>query len=399
MFPSLPKEMWVVLSAVLAYVFGSFAFNYLRRRRRNAILEQLAEALGLSYYPEGGYAAVQGYVNGRTMNLNNRSSGEKSRMMCGEIYGAEISFTETTYWVRYNQSERQRVRSEIFIPFQSQKPPAFRLARRPWWARFLCKVLNVAYRDEDIGFPSHPNFAKQYRVTGPDENLILALFDDELVNYVEGWQLDALSAVASLPGADGGLVFSLKESSYGAHPRVVQHAMIKAVKFYRLACEKSGHLVYESDNLRANETVSEVGDLSQVARGKWSPEQLEGEALMSVLPANESNAWRALQLGCAYICAADQRLSSTEQKWLEKSLGEGSSQQILALIQEQGADGLYSSMTGLSLNLLQREREELRRCANLWRELMDTDGAEDTEAQALKEVHEAFGLSFETRRI
>ena len=102
-------------------------------------------------------------------------------------------------------------------------------------------------------------------------------------------------------------------------------------------------------------------------------------------------ALQFFKLGCALIVAADGKLSSKEQLWLEAHLGAGSPGEILSLITSHGPDGLQTELQALGANLSPEDMRWLHR--QVWQlgDLGNSDGLEAEENDAIASILNACG--------
>ena len=102
-------------------------------------------------------------------------------------------------------------------------------------------------------------------------------------------------------------------------------------------------------------------------------------------------ALQFFKLGCALIVAADGKLSSKEQLWLEAHLGAGSPGEMLSLITSHGPDGLQTELQALGANLSPEDMRWLHR--QVWQlgDLGNSDGLEAEENDAIASILNACG--------
>lgn len=121
------------------------------------------------------------------------------------------------------------------------------------------------------------------------------------------------------------------------------------------------------------------------ALGKFDPispitiaddvEAIGAEALAS------DQASQFFKLGIALIAAADVQLSSQEQLWLDANFGAGASEEILALIESHGLDGIQRELQTLGLRLSPEDKHWLH--CHAW-QLGDLAGSDGTAAEEKK---------------
>ncbi len=103
-------------------------------------------------------------------------------------------------------------------------------------------------------------------------------------------------------------------------------------------------------------------------------------AIGAEVPASDQ-ASQFFTLGIALIAAADVQLSSQEQLWLDANFGAGASEEILALIESRGLDGIQRELQTLGLRLSPEDKHWLH--CHAW-QLGDLAGSDGTAAEEKK---------------
>ncbi len=97
------------------------------------------------------------------------------------------------------------------------------------------------------------------------------------------------------------------------------------------------------------------------------------------------------KLGCALIAAADGKLSSPEQRWIESHLGSGADAEILSLVTRLGPDEIQTELQTLASEFTPEDRHWLH--CRVWQlqDLAGSDGTEAEESDAMALVLDACG--------
>ena len=102
-------------------------------------------------------------------------------------------------------------------------------------------------------------------------------------------------------------------------------------------------------------------------------------------------ALQFFKLGCALIAAADGKLSSREQRWIESHLGSGADAEILSLVTRLGPDGIQTELQSLAAQFSPQDRHWLHCRAWQLQDLAGSDGTEAEERDAMACVLNACG--------
>ena len=102
-------------------------------------------------------------------------------------------------------------------------------------------------------------------------------------------------------------------------------------------------------------------------------------------------ALQFFKLGCALIAAADGKLSSREQRWIESHLGSGADAEILSLVTSLGPDGIQTELQSLAAQFSPQDKHWLHCRAWQLQDLAGSDGTEAEESDALACVLNACG--------
>lgn len=189
-----PLVLGVVLIGGLVISIGS-------QTLRMMILSRPAKALGLSFKSaeSSNTEFLHRFRRFHSKNVRNVMEGR---------------FDETDVMIGDCHDGRDRHRAYFsFVAFGSDqlRIPEFSMLPEGLFDKALEGVFTHLTGEGDIDFHDHPQFSKQYRLTGPDETAIRQFFDSRLLNYFEahaGWNVHAIN---------GGIIFH--RSSGRVHPK------------------------------------------------------------------------------------------------------------------------------------------------------------------------------------
>lgn len=168
---------FIVVGIVLA--IGSLGLLWWRsEKQRTEQFEQIAQDLGLPYFPKGDSSLQEGlshfhlFSQGRSRKIRN--------MMHGESSGVQLAIFDYRYTVGGGNNSRTYKQSVVYFQSPALSLPQF--AVRP--EGFFHKV-GGAFGYQDIDFESHPEFSKTYLLRGENESAIRECFDDDLLTFFE----------------------------------------------------------------------------------------------------------------------------------------------------------------------------------------------------------------------
>lgn len=147
-------------------------------RRRSATIQDFARRLGLAFKKEAGndfYNTVTGF------SLFSRGYGTSVRnLLHGYRDNAEITLFEYYFVENHGQSIQNFNLTVLLLRSKYLGLPYFSLCPEDVFHK-----LEEIIGQKDIDFDSHPQFSKYYVLTGPDENAVRKLFNDNILNYLE----------------------------------------------------------------------------------------------------------------------------------------------------------------------------------------------------------------------
>lgn len=174
----------VVVTATLAFTAGMFWFMNKRKAHRRHELQQLAQALGLTFHDKDMFGLA---AQLKAFHLFNRERGMRwargskvVNVMRGQVDGTDVYLFDYTYMI-YTGNSAQEVRQTVF--FANDKNlhlPDFRLKPENWWHKLLTKT----GAGKDINFEEHPDFSRRFWLTGEIEALVREKFNPDLQDFL-----------------------------------------------------------------------------------------------------------------------------------------------------------------------------------------------------------------------
>lgn len=164
---------------VLGAVIGVFVLvSHLREKKRTERLRQIAEVMGLPFYPEGDPALIMElsqfplFSYGRDKKLKNLMHGATS-----DVEAGVFDFRYTT-----GSGKSSHTYDQTVACFRSPGLDCPDFALRP---EHLMHRIGGMFGYQDIDFESHPQFSKSYLLRGASELKIRELYNDEVLDFFE----------------------------------------------------------------------------------------------------------------------------------------------------------------------------------------------------------------------
>ena len=148
-------------------------------KKRTNQLARIASDLKLSFNPECRKTIFE------SISFGIFNYGRVYNMMHGEVDNAEFAIFDHKYKTSGSGDNPGSTYEQTAIYFKSTnlKLPRFTLSPEDLWDK-----IGSAFGNQDIDFPTHPDFSKRFLLRGEDETKIRALFTDKLLNFFNSQQ-------------------------------------------------------------------------------------------------------------------------------------------------------------------------------------------------------------------
>ena len=171
----------IVLFVVLAVLGGR------ARRRRSEAMEQVAAQHGFRFEGDGDLARLRNVAD---LWLFQHGSGRARNVMTGTIDGVAVTLLDFSY---STGGKQQHVTAQAVALFPEAGRGLPDMTLRPQRALDTVGRLLGA---QDIDFPSHQEFSRNYLLRGPSEAAIRAALSDDTLAWFGGQQPWAVEVVA-----------------------------------------------------------------------------------------------------------------------------------------------------------------------------------------------------------
>ena len=167
-----------IIFIIGAVIGGIILISHLQDKKRTEKLRQVADEMGLPFYPQGNDSLIGELSNfplfsqGRSKKIKNMLHGETSEVEVGIF-----DFRYTTGGGKSSHTYRQTV---AYFRSTDLNCPDFAL--RP---EHLFHRIGGVFGYQDIDFESHPLFSKSYLLRGNSEHKIRNLFNEEALAFFE----------------------------------------------------------------------------------------------------------------------------------------------------------------------------------------------------------------------
>jgi hypothetical protein len=163
---------------IVVFVVPPFLMVRYEEKRTNQ-LARFASDLKLSFNPECRKTIFE------SISFGIFNYGRVYNMMHGEVDNAEFAIFDHKYKTRGSGDNPGSTYEQTAIYFKSTnlKLPRFTLSPENLWNK-----IGSAFGNQDIDFPTHPDFSKRFLLRGEDETKIRAIFSDKLLNFLNSQQ-------------------------------------------------------------------------------------------------------------------------------------------------------------------------------------------------------------------
>jgi hypothetical protein len=216
------KDVWeffpcfLFVGIALLAVVG-VAWSVWAEKKRTEAMSQVAEQLGLIFYPKGDpqviseLSELQLFSQGHSKSIRNMIHGETAAVTVG-IFDYQYVTGHGKHKTTYNQS---------VISFQSSALNLPRFVLRP---EHMFDKLGSVFGFQDINFDTHPGFSGMFKLQGDDEEQIRRIFNPEVLTYFESM------GGSNVEGCGQRLVFFRARKR--VKPNEVRHLMEEGFEVY-----------------------------------------------------------------------------------------------------------------------------------------------------------------------
>jgi hypothetical protein len=171
-----PVLIFLLVGGVIA---AAIVATVVYERKRTQAVKELAESIGLSFFPHGDPALV-----GSLSSFPLFSQGS-SRTICNMIHGdthdVVASLFDYKFTVGSGKNKSTHHQTVVCIQSSEMHLPVFTLRPEHFFHR-----IGAVFGIQDIDFPTHPEFSKLFLVQGASEEQIRGLFTPAILSYFEG---------------------------------------------------------------------------------------------------------------------------------------------------------------------------------------------------------------------
>ncbi|MEM7791397.1 MAG: hypothetical protein AAF546_08345 [Verrucomicrobiota bacterium] len=179
----------ILFVVIPLFALGLFYIGYLQQKKRSESLAKLASELGMDFSPKPqksdgfGFSGMPLFSRGRSRRIRNLMSGPMA-----DANGYLFDYQFTTGGGKNSSTYSQTVAvfniPDQYLPEFSCKPE-----------RFFHRLADL-FGQEDINFGDYPNFSKNYRLTGSNEEAVRSIFNSNVIEMLETrvdnpWSVDA----------------------------------------------------------------------------------------------------------------------------------------------------------------------------------------------------------------
>ena len=172
------KGILILVLIIVVFVVPPLLMLRYDKKRTNQ-LARIASHLKLSFNPECRRTIFE------SISFGIFNYGRVYNMMHGEVDNAEFAIFDHKYKTSGSGDNPGSTYEQTAIYFKSTnlKLPRFTLSPEDLWDK-----IGSAFGNQDIDFPTHPDFSKRFLLRGEDETKIRALFTDKLLNFFNSQQ-------------------------------------------------------------------------------------------------------------------------------------------------------------------------------------------------------------------
>ncbi|MEL7498046.1 MAG: hypothetical protein AAFN77_10575 [Planctomycetota bacterium] len=214
---------FVIIGVMIVGVGGIIYWSYLADKKRTEQLAENAEAMGLTFIPDGGdgllhrFSGFQLFNRGRSRRIRNVITGD-----AGDVAIAIFDYRFTT-----GSGKHKTTHNQTIVSLSSSNFHAPDLYLRP--EGFFDKI-GSAIGFQDIDFESHPEFSRLFVLKGSNEMAIRQFMKPAVLELLETKQGICLEA-------DGNTMFFYKNRT-SAKPDQIKDLLAEAYEIYNCVTDE-----------------------------------------------------------------------------------------------------------------------------------------------------------------
>lgn len=221
-------ETFLIFAGVLGLIGISIGVAYWMDRKRRDALQQIADELGLQFFPDGFDSYIQGVANLKLFNTGR--ARKQSKAVVAESEGTTLCIFDYSYTVGSGKNSRTYSQTVAAVQSSELQIPDFAIKNEG-----LLHRLGGLVGMQDIDFESHPKFSKMFLLSGSNEPAIRNLFRPQLLEYFE------TQKGVSVEGGYGGFVFYVPGKK--VKPQDIKQFMSTAYEIYGQLVDSSMEVV------------------------------------------------------------------------------------------------------------------------------------------------------------
>ncbi|MCP3906199.1 MAG: hypothetical protein GY715_21450 [Planctomycetes bacterium] len=173
----MPNVVLIVVLVFLVIGVAAFVFAFLGEKKRREGMERAARDMGLEYRQED--RALPGRIGSLPLLTTGRR-GHAGNVMSGTIEDLELLLFDYRYTTGSGKNRSTHRQTVAAFRLDGAVLPEFKLRAE----RFYHKIAGV-FGWKDIDFDEHPEFSKQYALSGTDEASVRAMFTPDVITFLE----------------------------------------------------------------------------------------------------------------------------------------------------------------------------------------------------------------------
>jgi hypothetical protein len=174
----MPGIVFLIIGGIILFVGLIIYISYVVEKKRTEALKKVADELGFEFFPKGdkdlqsSLSSYHLFTQGHSKRLKNLMRGQAANLQV-DIF----DYQYTTGGGKHSQTWQQSVLS---VQLAQPTLPSFALRPKTFWHK-----VGALFVHRDIDIEGHPVFTKNYVLRGRDEEAVRALFDEEVLTFLE----------------------------------------------------------------------------------------------------------------------------------------------------------------------------------------------------------------------